>query len=156
MIKLLQKGDMNMEQIMPFIWIGFAVIMVVCEAFTSQLVSIWFVLGAVSAAVTTIFTPSIAIQSAVFLIVSFLALIITKPLVKKLKEKRGVVSTNADRLVGKTGVIIKDITDTYSLGQVKVEGEIWSAKSEETPLIKDTEIKVLAIEGVKLIVEKSE
>ena len=116
-----------MEQIMPFIWIGFAVIMVVCEAFTSQLVSIWFVLGAVSAAVTTIFTPSIAIQSAVFLIVSLVALIITKPLVKKLKEKRGVTSTNADRLVGRTGVVISDIVDTHTVGQVKVEGEIWSA-----------------------------
>ena len=156
MIKLVQKGDMNMEQIMPFIWIGFAVIMVVCEAFTSQLVSIWFVLGAVSAAVTTIFTPSIAIQSAVFLIVSLVALIITKPLVKKLKEKRGVTSTNADRLVGRTGVVISDIADTHTVGQVKVEGEIWSAKSEKAPLNKDTKIKVLAIEGVKLIVEPTE
>ncbi len=145
-----------MEQIMPFIWIGFAVIMVVCEAFTSQLVSIWFVLGAVSAAVTTIFTPSIAIQSAVFLIVSLVALIVTKPLVKKLKEKRGVTSTNADRLVGRTGVVISDIADTHTVGQVKVEGEIWSAKSEKAPLNKDTKIKVLAIEGVKLIVEPTE
>ena len=156
MIKLVQKGDMNMEQIMPFIWIGFAVIMVVCEAFTSQLVSIWFVLGAVSAAVTTIFTPSIAIQSAVFLIVSLVALIVTKPLVKKLKDKRGVTSTNADRLVGRTGVVISDIADTHTVGQVKVEGEIWSAKSEKAPLNKDTKIKVLAIEGVKLIVEPTE
>lgn len=145
-----------MEQIMPFIWIGFAVIMVVCEAFTSQLVSIWFVLGAVSAAVTTIFTPSIAIQSAVFLIVSLVALIVTKPLVKKLKDKRGVTSTNADRLVGRTGVVISDIADTHTVGQVKVEGEIWSAKSEKAPLNKDTKIKVLAIEGVKLIVEPTE
>ena len=145
-----------MEQIMPFIWIGFAVIMVVCEAFTSQLVSIWFVLGAVSAAVTTIFTPSIAIQSAVFLIVSLVALIVTKPLVKKLKEKRGVTSTNADRLVGRTGVVISDIADTHTVGQVKVEGEIWSAKSEKAPLNKDIKIKVLAIEGVKLIVEPTE
>ena len=145
-----------MEQIMPFIWIGFAVIMVVCEAFTSQLVSIWFVLGAVSAAVTTIFTPSIAIQSAVFLIVSLVALIVTKPLVKKLKDKRGVTSTNADRLVGRTGVVISDIADTHTVGQVKVEGEIWSAKSKKAPLNKDTKIKVLAIEGVKLIVEPTE
>ena len=145
-----------MEQIMPFIWIGFAVIMVVCEAFTSQLVSIWFVLGAVSAAVTTIFTPSIAIQSAVFLIVSLVALIVTKPLVKKLKDKRGVTSTNADRLVGRTGLVISDIADTHTVGQVKVEGEIWSAKSEKAPLNKDIKIKVLAIEGVKLIVEPTE
>lgn len=145
-----------MEQIMPFIWIGFAVIMAVCEAFTSQLVSIWFVFGAVSAAVTTIFTPSIPIQSAVFLVVSFVALIVTKPLVKKFKQSGVITSTNADRLIGKTGVIISNIKDIHTVGQVKVEGEIWTAKSEIAPLTKDTKIKVLAIEGVKLIVEPTE
>ena len=59
-------------QIMPFIWIGLAIVMAVCEAATAQLVSIWFVLGAICAAITTIFTPSIIIQTTVFLAVSFL------------------------------------------------------------------------------------
>lgn len=142
-----------MEQYMPFIWIGFAVIMAVCEAFTTQLVSIWFVFGSVSAAITSIFTKDIPIQSAVFLIVSFVALIVTRPLVKKFKAKHGLTSTNADRLIGKVGVILVDIDDEHSVGQVKVEGETWSAKSELTPILKDTKVKVLAIEGVKLVVE---
>ena len=51
-----------MEPYMPFIWIGFAIVMAVCEAATTQLVSIWFVVGAVAAAISTIFTPSIFIQ----------------------------------------------------------------------------------------------
>ncbi len=156
MLKLVLKGGMDMEQIMPFIWIGIAVIMAVCEAFTSQLVSIWFVLGAVSAALTTIFTPSIPIQSAVFLVVSLVALIVTKPLVKKFKQSGMIISTNADRLIGKTGVVISNIEYIHTVGQVKVEGEIWTAKSEKAPLTKDTKIKVLAIEGVKLIVEPTE
>ena len=145
-----------MEQIMPFLWIGFAVIMAVCEAFTSQLVSIWFVFGGLSAAITTIFTPSIPIQSAVFLLVSIVSLIITKPIVKKAKKSCGVVKTNADRLVGKIGVVISTIEDIHTVGQVKVEGEIWTAKSEKSPLLKDTKVKILAIEGVKLIVEPTE
>lgn len=144
---------MGIEQYMPFIWIGFAVIMAICEAFTIQLVSLWFVFGAVSAAIASIFTKSIPIQSAVFLIVSFVALLITRPLVRKLKQNRGNVSTNSDRLIGKTGVILKDITDIHNVGQAKVEGEIWTVKSETAPILKDDKIKVLAIEGVKLIVE---
>lgn len=145
-----------MVEYMPFIWIGFAVIMVVCEAFTSQLVSIWFVLGAVCAAVTCIFTDSIPIQSAVFLVVSLLALILTRPLVNKLKSKKGVVNTNADRLIGKIGTVISDIQDTHTTGQVKVDGEVWSAKSDFAPIPKGSKIKVLNIEGVKLIVESEE
>ena len=147
---------MELEQYMPFIWIGFAVVMAICEAFTTQLVSLWFVLGSVSAAITSIFTKSIPIQSAVFLIVSLVALLVTRPLVKKLKQKRGNVSTNADRLIGKTGVLLRDIEDIDNVGQAKVEGEIWTVKSEKAPLSKDEKIKVLSIEGVKLIVEPVE
>lgn len=138
---------------MPFIWIGFAVLMVACEVFTTQLVSIWFVLGAVCAAITTIFTPSIVIQSAVFLGVSLVALIVTRPIVNKIKSKNGNVSTNSDRLIGRTGVMLEDLTDKDAVVQVKVEGEIWSAKSANVPILKDAKVKVLSIEGVKLIVE---
>ena len=53
-------------QIMPFIWIGLAIVMAVCEAATAQLVSIWFVLGAICAVLffevetlfPTIFSPA--------------------------------------------------------------------------------------------------
>ena len=34
-----------MEQYMPIVWIGFAIFMLLCEGFTTQLVSIWFVLA---------------------------------------------------------------------------------------------------------------
>ena len=113
-----------MEQYMPFIWIGFLLIMIVCEAFTTQLVSIWFVIGAACAAVTTIFTNSIIIQSVVFVAVSFVALIITRPIVKKFKSSRNKVSTNADRIIGKTGIMLSDINDIDEVGQAKVEGKI--------------------------------
>ena len=142
-----------MEQYMPFIWIGFAVIMAVCEAFTVQLVSLWFVVGALAAAITTIFTQSILIQSAVFLGVSLLALVCTRPLVRKIRKSRGKVETNSDRLVGETGVMLSDIDDNESIGQVKVLREIWSAKTNSAPLKKGAKVRVLAIEGVKLIVE---
>ena len=51
---------------MPYIWIGFAVVMAVCEAATAQLVSVWFVIGAICAAIATIFTGSLIIQSLIF------------------------------------------------------------------------------------------
>lgn len=141
-----------MEKYMPFIWIGFAVVMAICEAATTQLVSIWFVLGAVAAAVAGIFTPNIFIQLVVFLAISAASLIITRPLVKKLKSKSNTVSTNADRLIGQTGLLISDINSSQDVGQVKVMGEIWSAKSDFAPVSKNTKVKVKAIEGVKLIV----
>ena len=126
------------------------------EGITAQLVSIWFVLGSVCAAITSIFTDSVPIQSAVFLVVSLIALVVTRPLVNKIRQKKGKTSTNADRLIGKIGIVISDIEDVQKVGQVKVEGEIWTAKSQSAPIAKDSKIKVLAIEGVKLLVEPVE
>ena len=155
-IKYFSEGSVEMAQYMPFIWIGFAVIMAVCEAATTQLVSVWFVVGAVCAALATLFTGSIAIQSVVFVSVSLISLIVTKPLVNKIKKSSKKVNTNSDRLIGRTGVVLHDIESPLSIGQVKVLGEIWSARSDLAPIEKDKKIKVLAIEGVKLVVEQAE
>lgn len=141
---------------MPYIWLGFAVVMAVCEAATTQLVSVWFVVGAICAAITTIFTGSIIIQSLVFVFVSLIALIVTKPLVKKFKQSHEKVNTNSDRLIGQVGVVLHAIDDPQSIGQVKVMGEIWSARSDYAPIAKNERIKVLAIEGVKLLVEPAQ
>lgn len=146
----------SLVPLMPYIWIGFAVIMAVCEAATAQLVSVWFVIGAICAAVSTIFTGSIIVQSLIFVSVSLVALIITKPIVKRIKQNSKKVNTNSDRLIGQTGVVLHDIEDAQSIGQVKVMGEIWSARSDFAPINKNTKIKVLAIEGVKLLVEQAE
>ena len=135
---------------MPIVWIGFAVFMLLCEGFTTQLVSIWFVLGSVCAAITTIFTSDITIQSAVFLVVS---LIVTRPLVKRFKKRNKTTGTNADRHIGQVGFMLTDLTDIDKTAQAKVGAETWTVKSDKAPLSKGTKVKVLAIEGVKLIVE---
>ncbi len=151
-----KEGGFAMEQYMPFVWIAFAIIMAVCEAATTQLVSIWFVIGAVCAAITSAFTPSIFIQSAVFLVVSLVALLVTRPLVKKLRKNSKIQGTNADSLIGKIGDVTSEIKDAQSVGQVKVSGKMWSARSDFAPIAENTKIRVLAIEGVKLIVEPFE
>ncbi len=154
MLKLCEKeGDSSMEQYMPIVWIGFAIFMLLCEGFTTQLVSIWFVLGSVCAAITTIFTSDITIQSAVFLVVSLVSLIVTRPLVKRFKKRNKTTGTNADRHIGQVGFMLTDLTDIDETAQAKVGAETWMVKSDKAPLLKGTKVKVLAIEGVKLIVE---
>lgn len=75
-----------MEQWMPFIWLGIALVMGVLEMCTAQLVSVWFVFGGIAAAVSCIFTDQILIQVGVFAGISLVALLVTRPIVKKLKR----------------------------------------------------------------------
>ena len=135
------------------IWFIVFLIMLVIEIVTVNLVSIWFAIGALAAMLTAYFTESIVIQIVVFIVVSILTLIITKPLVKKFKGF-DITPTNSDRVIGKTGEVTKS-NGKNNNGEVKIFGNTWTATSKEELKVGD-KVKVLGIDGVKLIVEKEE
>ena len=90
-----------------------------------------------------------------FIIVSFITLVLTRPIAVKYLRKN-TLKTNVDELIGKTAVITKPIIDENNIGEAKIEGEIWLAKSVDGKMIKEGEIvKVVEVNGVKLIVKKS-
>lgn len=132
-------------------WFIAFVILLLIELVTVNLVTIWFAIGAVAAIITTIFTDSIMIQSIVFIVVSVLSLFITKPLIKKVK-KFDVTPTNSDRVIGKVGEVTQKI-GRNKYGEVKVYGNTWTASSKQVINVGER-VKVLAIDGVKLVVEK--
>ena len=133
------------------IWFMLFVLLLFIELITINLVTIWFVLGALLAIITTFITDNITIQIIVFIVSSVISLIITKPFINKIRRRK-ITPTNLDRVIGKSGLVTKEITkDTY--GEIKVEGNIWTATSKEK-IEKGSKAKVLKIEGVKLIVEK--
>ena len=133
------------------IWLAVAVVMAILEAATTQLVSIWFAIGGAAACVTSLFTDSIWIQVIVFVAVSAVALLATRPLAKRMKAKKAE-PTNADRNIGREGVVITAIDNTAALGQVRVGTTIWTARSADgSPIPEGSRVTVTAIEGVKLI-----
>jgi len=134
-------------------WLIFAIAMAVLEGVTVQLVSVWFAIGGLAACITSLFTDSIIIEVIVFVVVSAIALAVTRPLVKKIKQ-RGSQPTNADRFVGKTGVVITAVDNSIPQGMVRVDNEKWTARSVSgEPIEEGAVVTVTAIEGVKLMVE---
>ncbi len=134
-------------------WFVAFLILLFIEIITVNLVTIWFAIGALAAMISSFVTDSIVIQVIVFLIVSIVALLITKPLIKKFKGFQ-VTPTNSDRVIGKIGEVTKEISKN-NYGEVKVFGNIWTACADEKISV-GTKVKVLDIEGVKLIVKKEE
>lgn len=144
-----------MESYTPYIWLGIMVVLLIIEASTVNLTTIWFAVGSIVAFCLSLFYLPQWLQIAAFLTVSFVLLIFTRPVaVKYLRVGR--YRTNADALIGCQGVVIMDITE-HSTGQVKVRGQVWTAVSKTgQPILKDTEVVVCGIEGVKLIVKAAE
>ena len=134
-------------------WIIAAVLFAVIEAATVALVTVWFAVGALAAAIAAQFGASILFQVGTFVVVSAILLCVTRPVFKKISGKKPQ-RTNADRFIGEEAMVIKKIDDINNDGQVKIAGQVWSAVSEDkSPLEEGTIVKVIAIRGVKLVVE---
>ncbi|MBE6742145.1 MAG: NfeD family protein [Ruminococcaceae bacterium] len=138
---------------MNIFWAIAIVVFGVLEGVTAQLVSIWFVLGGIAALIAALCGATVPIQIVVFVAVTIITLIITRPLVRK-KINFRAEKTNADRCIGSDAVVIEEINNLEAKGQVKTDGKIWTARSSDGSIIKENEIvTVEKIDGVKLIVK---
>lgn len=136
------------------VWLILAGIFLVIEIINFGFLIFWFSMGALVAMVSSFFTGNIIIQTTIFLVVSTLLLFLTKPFVDKMLPKDKIVKTNAYSIEGKVGKVISDIEPIEGKGQVKIGGEIWSAKSSgDISISKDTEVLIEKIDGVKVIVK---
>nr|WP_319488178.1 NfeD family protein [uncultured Caproiciproducens sp.] len=141
-----------METYLPYFWLAVIIVAAVVEGSTAQLVSIWFVAGGVGALIADLCGAELWVQTLVFVAVTAFTLIVTRPFVKKLMNFKKE-ETNAGRYIGKNGIVITEINNTLGVGQVKVLGSIWSARSADSSIIKIGEnVLIKSIEGVKLIV----
>ena len=137
------------------IWLIIAVIMLIIEIATTGLVTLWFAVGAIVAMIMDLCGASLASQIIVMASVSVvcfvLCMIWIRPKLESLRKKN-VQRTNADRLLGRDGTVTVALNGTEGKGQVKVDGQVWSAKAD-SDISEGTRVKILRIEGVKLVVE---
>lgn len=143
---------------LTLVWFILFVIFVVAEIVTAgALVSIWFCFGALAAMFAAMAGTSFTIQMVIFIAVSVVLLIFTKPFAKKLLNGR-IEATNAPALIGKYGIVTEEINNIEAAGAVKIDRKIWTARSsDEREIIKEgAEVKILDIQGVKLIVKTGE
>ncbi len=138
---------------MLWFWIVLIVALVVIEAVTVQLVTIWFAVGAIGGLIASAFNLDIWLQVLIFVAVSAITLLATRPLVKRfMKTKKE--PTNADRYIGQTAVVTETIDNIHGKGAVTVGGLEWTARTTDgSTAEKDALVTVEKIEGAKLIVK---
>lgn len=124
---------------------GFLVI----EALTVGLVSIWFVPGAIIAAILSVWVKNFYIQLAVFLVISGITMFLSKKFFKKTKSEK--LAESNDLLIGKTALAKTDISATD--GKVIVGDVYWRAVSENQ-INKGEYVTVTAVNGNTLTVTK--
>ena len=146
-----ERGD-NMTYVM---WISIAVILGIIEMFTTGILAIWFAVGAAVTAIVLAIMPEInfAIQFIIFASVSCILFLTTRKKIKKKFDKGN--SQPVYSILGKTAIVTKEINSIKGTGQININGDIWSAKSNDLELIipENTKVEVLEIDGVKAVVK---
>lgn len=135
-------------------WLILAIILIIIELNTMNLTTIWFAIGSIGAMIVAIFLPEwFILQLVVFLVISIISLILTRRYISERLHASGV-KTNVNALIGRIVVVTKSIEE-HKYGEVKVDGNYWTAKSATgEPIEVGSEVEILEISGVKLIVKE--
>ncbi|MDD3205643.1 MAG: NfeD family protein [Lachnospiraceae bacterium] len=136
-------------------WLIFFVVLVAIEIGTLGLTTIWFAAGALVATIAAAFDAPLFIQITLFIFVSVVLLIFTRPIAVKYFNKDRI-KTNAESLIGRQAIVISEIDNLQGIGQVTIGGQEWSARAKEDSgkIALGAVVTVQEIKGVKLIVEE--
>lgn len=140
-----------------WIWLGVGFLFLIGEIFTSGFYLACFSVAAFFTTVFSFLKLGLNWNLLFFAVVSLIFFILVRPFfIKVLDSKKNVQPTNADALIGQTGIVRKTI-DAKKGGRVIVRGDDWWAFSEDSLTIpQDTKIIVLEVDGSKLIIKKED
>ena len=147
---------LNLGSIGWIMIVGWALIFVVTliiELETADLITVWFCVSSFVALILAILGVNPGWQIGVFIGLSIILLIATRPLTKNMMKK-DIIRTNTDRLIGMIGVVTKEIVPN-ELGEIKVDNGLWRAINRNGLRFEVGEkASIDAIDGIKLVVSK--
>ena len=135
-------------------WLIASGIFFIAEIITTGFLVFWLGIAGLITMCISFFTDNLMIQASVFVILSAVLILATKPFVNKFVNKKETTEkTNAFSIIGKAAIVIKDIDSINGVGQIKVDGEVWSAEGiNGSNIEKGTKVEVKEIDGVRAIV----
>jgi membrane protein implicated in regulation of membrane protease activity len=124
--------------------------MVVIELLTYGLYFAALAVAAVVPLILSLLGLDLWVQALGFLVAVVAALVYVRPLIKKWQGDKPERLTNTDSLIGREANALTDITETS--GQVKVWGEVWTARVREGMRSEGAKVVIEEIDGATLIV----
>lgn len=136
-----------------WMWLAAAGVLLIVEMLTVDLLFASLAFSALMAATANGLGFDMATQGIVFGIAAAFSLFILRPIaLRHLKKRPPDFATNVEALIGAPAIALSEITDLS--GQVKLSGEVWSARSESGLIAPETRLEVVAIEGATAVVRK--
>lgn len=137
-------------------WLLLAAIFIVTEIISLGLTTIWLSGGAFVAALAALAGANFLVQVILFAVVSVVLVVVTRPIAKKYLDSK-TEKTNAEALIGQSAMVLDEVNNLLENGRAKINGMEWTARSKDdsVTILAGEVAKIVDIQGVKLILEKS-
>ena len=145
-----------MSEIMPYIWLGIIVFALILKIHTFAFFPVWFIPPAFAAFILSLLKIQVWLQAAVFIAASFILIIFSRIIVKKLRRYRNAKNANfarEDSLIGRNALVTEEINNYKNTGTIRFNGLNWDAQAEDDDIIYESGLVViiLRIDGVRVI-----
>lgn len=139
------------------IWLGIMILLLIIEAITVGLTTIWFAAGALVALIASMLGAGITVQVLLFFAVSLILLFFTRPIaVRYINPQK--IRTNYEDTIDKTVKITRCVNNKNSTGTAVLNGLEWTVRMQDDNIVlqEGALARVVAVEGVKLILVPEE
>lgn len=139
---------------LTIMWFIAVIAFIIIESITYQLVSVWFVFGAIGALIAAVAGAGLYAELIIFALISALFLLFLRPMSLKFVKNK-TFKTNVDSIISENVLITEEVDNNVGKGQGKVNGLVWTVRSEDGSKIAKGEIaETIRVDGVKLIVRR--
>ncbi|GAA0729054.1 NfeD family protein [Clostridium malenominatum] len=134
------------------LWVAIGVTGVAIDLVTSSLLFVWFTVGSLASLIALILNYSFTVQVITFISVSALFVAIGYPLAKEaLNKSVPKTPTMEEGYIGRELTAEEDIHDNALM---KIDGIYWTVKLDGEIINRGDRIKIIGIEGNKLVIKK--
>jgi membrane protein implicated in regulation of membrane protease activity len=136
------------------LWMIAALVFAGLEIKISGFVTLWFAVGALVSSLAAGLGLGINVQLALFIAVSSALFGASRTIFKNVFMRDAPhLKTGVEAMMGQEAVVVEALSDGHG-GTVRINGELWTARSLSGPVLEGERVTVEQIEGLKLWVRR--
>ena len=140
-----------------YLWFIAALVLSIIEIITPGFVILWFGVSAAIVGIADLLgLHNTFWQIIIWIVLSLIFVILSRTFFKTIfiKSPGENYKSNIDVLIGQKGIVTEDIDNVKGNGRIKVQGQDWSARSDDDSIIPaGSPVEIVRYEGVKLFVK---
>jgi membrane protein implicated in regulation of membrane protease activity len=137
------------------VWLIAGIAAAVGEILTAGFFLAPFAAGAFGALIVALAGGGEAVQGIVFAVLTLASFALVRPIAKRHMYQPPRIRTGTAALIGRSAMVLETVDNDQASGQVRIDGEVWTARAydEDRVIAAGTKVQVVEIRGATALVD---